>query len=296
MNSRSIIFVATLILGATAATIAHAQPSTGEAAARPGGHRVSAELDFFHEGAASTAVFAPSFYGRFRLVDARHGLDAESGGAGFVVDLDAKWRGTGLVGDASTFRAGNPYIGVRLGSDSNDLTARAGAGVTLPLTNLYDEGLDDLFGYYYGIALHGAWDAHLLTPQTFAFVVPFDLQFRTSVFTVGGDGAFAVIAFVPKEGDAGDPYIAMQLGAYGAFLPIPQLAVGLRFQAVVLTDTDGSAITDDEGYLALAPFVRLDLEGFFAEARLYMNLDEPFGFAFDTGRVWSISLSAGADF
>jgi hypothetical protein len=55
-------------------------------------------------------------------------------------------------------------------------------------------------------------------------------------------------------------------------------------------------MSDAEGYLALVPFVRLNLEGGFVEARLYMNLDDPLGFAFDDYGYWSLSVSGGVDF
>ncbi len=300
MPFRPFAFVLALLLTAGASSTAFAQPSTGEAATRPGGHRISGELDFFHEGAGMMgfAVLSPAFYGRFRLVDGRHGLDAESGAGAFVLDLDVKWRGVGLAGNnEGSFRMGNPYVGARAGIDSNAFTARAGVGVTLPVTNLYDDGSTDFGAYGYGAALHGVWESWLLLPQTFAFVVPVDVQFRTSVFTVGADAAFAVLASVPKMGPSSDPYISLQLGGYGAFIPIPLLAVGLRFQAVLLSNTGGRGLgSGDEGYLALVPFARLNLDGGFLEARLYMNLDDPFGFAFDTGKVWSLSISGGADF
>jgi hypothetical protein len=45
----------------------------------------------------------------------------------------------------------------------------------------------------------------------------------------------------------------------------------------------------------LLPFFRVQLEPAFFEARLTMNLDNPYGFAFDDG-VWAISLTAGGRF
>jgi hypothetical protein len=244
---------------------------------------------------SSFTVLSPAVYGRFRLIDARHGLDVETGNGGFVLDLDVKWRGVGVAGDTSLFRMGNPYVGARAGVESGPFVARAGLGVTLPLTNLYDDvGFDAAFTYVYGLALHGVWDIWLLYPQSFALTVPVDVAFRSEVFMVGGDGAFSVIASVPREGDASDPVVALQLGVYGAFLPIPELALGLRFQAVMISSD--TPMSDAEGYLALVPFVRLNLEGGFVEARLYMNLDDPLGFAFDDYGYWSLSVSGGVDF
>jgi hypothetical protein len=302
MATRSIVSAVAFLLFAVSSSVAVAQPSTGEVPVAPGGHRVSAELDFFHEAALSPdfAVLSPAFYGRFRLIDTRHGLDAESGAAGIILDLDVKWRGAGLAADGDgTFRMGNPYVGARAGLESSNFTFRGGLGITLPFTNLYDDGGTEIAAYGYALSLHGVWDPWLALPQSFAVVIPVDIAFRTQVFTIGADSAFAVIASLPKAGDANDPYIALQLGAYGAFTPIPLLSFGLRFQMVLLANTDGGtsiSSSSEEGYLALVPFVRLNLEGGFVETRLYMNLDDPFGFAFDSGRVWALSFSGGVDF
>ncbi len=279
-------------------TVAVAQPSTGEAPTRPGQHRVSGEFDFYHSGVYSSAFLGPAVYARFRLYDARAGLAVLSGEGGFVVDLDAAWRGVGLVGDVSEFRMGNPFVGLRIGTDGEAFTARGGLGVTLPLTNAYDDtGFDVLALYLVGIGTHGVWDLELVTPQTVALMLTGDAQLRSSMFMAGGDAGFTTLFSVPRDGPAGDPDLVLKLGVYGAVTPIPQLAVGLRFQMVTLINTGGAgARSGEEGYLALAPFVRVLLGPAFAELRLWMNLDDPYGFAFDDGKVWSLAFSGGINF
>lgn len=281
---------AALIVSVTSAT-AEAQPSTGYAASTPDRHRIALELDFFHEGILSTAAISPAVYARFRLIDARDGLAVETGEAGLVIDLDIDWRGAALAGEVSSFRMGNPYVGASVGIESKSLTVRGSIGLTLPLTNAYDDGGVDVVNYGYTLALHGAWDSHLIVPQSLSVPITGELQFRTPILLLGADGGLIPLFSVPQSGDAADPAVALQLGAFAAITPVPALAAGLRFQAVGLFGNDR-----EEGYLALVPFVRGEIGAGFIEGRFYMNLDDPYGFAFDDLKVWSVSVSAGAEF
>ena len=272
--------------------VATAQPSTGEAPTLPGQHRVSGAVDIYSGN--SVTMFAPAFYGRFRLYDARGSLAGLSGRGGFVVDLDVAWRGVGLAGDVGIFRMGNPFVGVRFGKDSRAFTIRFGGGITLPLINLYDDGFEAFTAYGVGRAVHGFWDLELLTPQSMSVLFYGDAQYRASAFTLGGDAGFSTLINVPEGGPSGDPVLLFKLGVYGAALPIPELALGLRFQMVALVAPGGGG--GEDGYLAMVPFIRGQFGQGFAEVRLWMNLDEPLGFAFDSGKFWAISFSGGGNF
>ncbi|MBW2463830.1 MAG: hypothetical protein JRH11_19425 [Deltaproteobacteria bacterium] len=285
------IIVAAAFIAPFVSATAAAQPSTGYSATTPDRHRIAFELDFFHEGNISTAAISPAVYARFRLIDARDGLAVETGEGGLVIYLDVDWRGAALVGEAGSFRMGNPYVGASVGIESRSLTVRGSIGLTLPLTNLYDEGFDDVFAYGYALALHGAWDAHLVLPQTLSVPITGEIQFRTPILLLGADGGLIPLFSVPKSGDAGDPVVAIQLGAFAAFTPIPELAAGLRFQVVGFFGNGG-----EEGFVALVPFVRGEVGRGFIEGRFYMNLDDPYGFSFDDGKIWSVSVDAGAEF
>ena len=50
---------------------------------------------------------------------------------------------------------------------------------------------------------------------------------------------------------------------------------------------------DDLMQTALTFFARADLSGFLLEGQLWMNLDPPYGFAFDTDGYWGLIVTLG---
>lgn len=52
----------------------------------------------------------------------------------------------------------------------------------------------------------------------------------------------------------------------------------------------------DAAQLFVEPFVRVDLGPLMLSTRLMMNLDEPLGFAFDSGKYWGLHVGAGLAF
>jgi hypothetical protein len=279
---------------------ASAQMSTGELRDHGYAHRVSGELGFHYReqtiGLSETeiALFQPSLYGTFGLLPT---VDD-----GLSVEIDTAWRFGGVAGDISAFRAANPYLGVRVGVRSAEgWRARGGLGFTLPLTNLYDDydgaggfdaaGAVAILGI---VGLQGAWDPWLESVLNAAIVLRGDFEYRHQYFAAGAETAFAALLPVEYQGRTGDTTYAAQLAVWGAGRPIPELALGVRFQAVMLDSSrDG---TSPEGYLALIPFVRGEIGDAFVESRLVMNLDDPLGFAFDDGRFWAIYLLGGGTF
>jgi hypothetical protein len=285
---------------------ASAQLTTGELRRYQTDHRVAGELGFFYrqEGAADLAMFQPSLFGNFTV----HRFDDTHG----FVQVDAAWRFAGLFGDFSAFRAGNPFFGIRAGTQQggpdDQWRARGGIGLTLPLSNLYDDfgggpGLNHgIFTWAIGPGMQGGYDNWLYTPLNMAVVFRGDFEYRGEAFGVGVDGAVGLMMPVEYRGRTGNTLVQMQIGGFVAGRPIPELALGLRAQTVLLIPTGMG--TRAEGLVALVPFVRGEFEGgAFLESRLVMNLDDPYGFSFDSGsiamgalRVWAVQLNAGADF
>lgn len=287
--------------------LAQAQASTGELTDTPTDHRVWGDLGFFYrtQGGAEIGDLAPSLYGTFTV--ARFG-DA-------FLQVDAAWRFNGLFGTTSAFRAMNPYLGARLGAEGGTAgerwRARGGLGLTLPLTNAYDDLAGGFSGSTAGLLaqvltapMHGMGEAWLGAALNMAVVARGDFEYRHTYFVAGGDVAFAALLPVEYRGSTGDTTFDLQLGAFAGARPIPELVLGARFSAVALvrTNTDPGE-SNTEGYTALAPFVRGEIGPGFVEGRLIMNLDSPFGFAFDSTaapgellHVWAVQVSGGASF
>lgn len=64
---------------------------------------------------------------------------------------------------------------------------------------------------------------------------------------------------------------------------------GVRLQLNSILLTTGGDVTE----VALVPEGRFDLGVGYLHGRLVVNLDTPYGFAFDTGRIWGLFPGAG---
>lgn len=279
-----------VVLGALCAPAA-AQPWTGERWVRGRPHRLEGEAAFFgrDEGPYEQWAFSPGLRGRFRVVD-DHALSRDA----FIMDVDVAWRHVGIWGQADSYRAGNPYVGVRFGWRDTIWIARGGIGTTAPLTNAFDDGPEDVAAYQIGQGMHGVYDAWLLEPEIQPLIFRGDFEIHGQYVIGGFDAAFAAVFPLRKNG-GGDTQLLFQTGGFIGFTPIPELAMGVRFQMVFASNWYRGFGGVDEAQLALIPFFRVDLMPVFFELRLVMNLDEPYGWAFDDG-VWAVALSVGGRF
>ena len=287
--------LAAALLGGAAP--AAAQPWTGERWVRGRAHRIDGSASFFGRdggalpfgGNGEQWAFSPSLRGRFRIVD-EHPMNRDA----FIIDLDIAFRSVGIWGANDSFRLGNPYAGLRLGWREPEWRLRFGAGTTVPVTNAFDDGAEDAWAYAYGQALHGMWDPWLLEPQIQPIVLRGDFEIHGRYFQFGFDAGLGVVFPIRRAG-GGNTEVVFQTGVFGAGVPIPELAIGGRFQMVFATDWWHGFRDRDEAQLALIPFFRVQLEPAFVEFSLLMNLDHPWGFAFDGG-VWAVNVTAGGRF
>lgn len=290
MRSRVGWSVAVVLTILAAGAPAEAQPWTGERWVRGRPHRVEGDAAFFRrDGGAEQWAFSPGIRARIRAVD-EHPLSRDA----FILDVDLAWRSVAAWGAADSFRVGNPYLGVRFGWRDTIWVARGGVGTTAPLTNAFDDGPGDHAAYRLGQAVLGMWDPWLLEPEIQPLVVRGDFEIH-SQYVLGGFEAALGTIFPLRRAGGGNTEWVFQTGAFGAFTPIPEIAIGLRFQMVFATNWRVGFAGVDDAQLALIPFFRVDLEPAFFELRLLMNLDEPHGWAFDDG-VWAVSLTAGGRF
>jgi hypothetical protein len=278
-------------------------------------HRLQGAFSFYTTsgdllgGTGSLSVLVPSFAYRARVIA------PEGQREGLFVDVDLDWRGIASFGSVSTilgdeessfFRMANPMIGGRAGWRGEHWYARGGVGLTLPMTNLYEEetslfgGLVLNAGYLGSAGIFGFHSPWLSLPQNMTFALRGDGAFRDRWFYAGAALDMAFMFSTPREGDPGSDIFFFQFAAYGAFRPIEELGLGVRLQLVYSETMNRCGGTfepgcSDEGYASMViPFVRLELGRFFAEARFLLNLDEPLGPSFEEdGDIWGITLLAG---
>lgn len=300
-RGRALLFVLLVVPSA-----AHAQSPTGELRDARYEHLVSGELGFYYRSDTfELGLLQPGLFGQVTLPRFGEGL----------VQLDVAWRAIASFGGFSAFRAMNPYLGVRLGYEDRDgevsVRVRGGVGGTAPLTNAYDDWLRGYLplptgGYIPGAgivtqhlapAMQGGYDLWLLSSQNAAMVIRGDFELRHRYAVAGIDTALAVLFALPAVPAPTEDTTVLQVGVFAGGRPVPEVVVGLRFQAVGTFPSGRSAA---EGYTSLTPFVRGEIGPGFVEGRLLMNLDWPYGFAFDTGfgalHAWVVQLLGGATF
>lgn len=285
---------AVLASSAFLTTVSEAQPWTGERIVPGRPHRIEGDGALYARN--EQWVFSPSLRARLRAIE-----DRRRRREGFILDVDLAARAVGIAGPADSFRLGNPYVGVRFGYRHPVFVARGGIGTTAPLTNAFDDGPEDHYAYRLGQAVHGMHDAWLLEPeiQPLVFRGDFELHGRHGYF--GFDAAVAAIFPVRDTGPNGNTEVVFQTGAYAAWTPVDVIALGVRLSVFFATNWRVGFWNEDEAQLSMIPFFRLDLVPAFFEIRLVMNLDDPYGFAFDdtpypTDAVWAVTLTAGGRF
>jgi hypothetical protein len=196
---------------------------------------------------------------------------------------------TMVVGDDDGAAATNPSLyGAYLVDIEQLARVRAGLGVGFPLDR---RDFRDELAALYGAATWGLESAWLWAGDRFS-LVPFASIEAVPVEYLYLAGSLHLGILIPTAGmDTTD--VDVQVVVAGGVRWGPLLAA-LRFRLVWFpTDQTGP-----EAQTSLEPFVRGtadfgEWDGF-AELRLTMNLDDPWGFAFDTNRVWGIHLAAGA--
>lgn len=286
-----------------------AQGSTGELRDAPFRHRIAGELGLYTES---------PFHRLLPAVHASIGLLDPSAEHDLAVQLDVDWNGLAAIHDDPTdpapgresFRMFNPYVGARVAYEQRDdewiWRGRGGLGVTLPLTSAYDHDADSNRELgemqYWALGLAGMWDRWSSSIANMAFVVRGDLEVRHRYVLAGTEMALGVL--VPLEARSAPGVhrllVAPQLGAWAAGRPIEQLAIGLRFQAVAFYEAD--AVVRSDAILAIAPFVRVELDPGFIETRWLVNVHGPYAYPpldFSPVRydpIWSWSLGGGAQF
>ena len=199
--------------------------------------------------------------------------------------------------DSSNFRIANPLLRGFLTFDLPLVDLEVGLGATIPLASIPDEpdNTAEVAGLGYGAAMNGFADIWLYAPETFSLVADANLSFDLFFLEVRGDAAIAVM--IPTTSDR-DTIFPVRLGVDALVGVFPFVSVGVRVQTVFLILEDDNLVDGggDQFQSSFAPIIELELGPVQAQAKLFVNIDGPGGFSFDSNRVWGAYLSAGLRF
>lgn len=271
----------------------------GDAALRRNRNRVWVDLPFYTGGDSATDViaFAPYVGGRIRAADF---FEIELGlGFPYVTVKDT------MTGQSDgRFSVGNPYVGATWVDTGPRRELRAGIGLALPVAHVpsvdfgsppdavRDAGLA-MLGYSYALGMWGLWNQWLYSTDTFSLVFPASVDAKIGrALRAGGSAALDVAFPVRDDRGARDTELFVQLDGYVGYQASDSFGFGARLALALAPTVD----TDDRAQLSLEPFVTADLDHGFLRVGLLMNIDRPFGFAFDQGRVWALRTTIGGRF
>ncbi len=192
------------------------------------------------------------------------------------------------------FRFANPSLGAYYVTSDDMSMFRLGAFFAAPLASVPTNDLEDRAiateAYDYAAAMRGTWNRWQWMPSTTTFGAASQLEFSPlSVLSLAADGAVAALFDTGESRTQTD--ILTQLALEAALKAGEILRLGARIAGVWVPTADG-----DNFQSFLEPFARLQFTAAYLFASLILNLDEPAGFAFDSGGVWGARLGMGVRF
>lgn len=216
------------------------------------------------------------------------------------VDLELQLPGTlhaassDVVDTEVRFRFANPTVGAYYITQSKVSMFRLGGFVAVPLASIPDDSVQDAAlatdGYTYASAMRGNWNYWLWAPGTMTVGASSQAEWSVlPILSLAADGTLAGLFDTSDERDESD--MLGQLAVEGAFKLGEVVRLGARLAGVWLPTADG-----DNFQSFLEPFARFQFLVAYAFAAFTMNLDEPAGFSFDSGKVWAIRAGGGLRF
>ncbi len=141
----------------------------------------------------------------------------------------------------------------------------------------------------------GGWNAFMFRTDTLTFVLPAKFELQVPLIDLSAEVGFFT-AIGTGEGQKFKPGVQMAVEA--AFPLLVILDVGLRTQLIFFEHPGviGTGLTNSAGDFSLEPFTQLKLGPFRARAGFVLNMKDPYGFSFDTGKFWAFRLGVGLEF
>jgi hypothetical protein len=252
---------------------------------------VSAELGFLSKNENGNTAFwaSPLLHGWFRVLD-KFAIEASWGFVSLNVAPNA--------GEAdNAFRAGNPFLAGYSVRRHGCTELRIGIGATIPVATLKD--LNDTANkkaYVGAMAMRGMWNWWLWIPSSINIVMPIAWDTVLSDHWIWGGSIAIAITGIFMGGDAG--FLSEDTRRGHVIIPV-SLKLGYRIGSAVLGAHLHSVnfLTGDTGtQLSLVPYTKIEIGHGFILARFDLNLDKPYGFAFNDDGYWGAHLGGGMKF
>lgn len=178
---------------------------------------------------------------------------------------------------------------------------RIGGGIGLPTAQVDEDDFREAAAEATNLVVaggqRGAFDFALWFPETLSFQLPTArfVYYANPQISLMAEAAMSIFVDVSDDFDR-DTEVGLQMAFDFGFHPSAAVSLGARLNLVFVDHDDFVFIDDDTFQASLEPHFRVNFGAGFFFTRLTINLDEPFGFAFDDGRIWAIHLGGGADF
>jgi len=184
---------------------------------------------------------------------------------------------------------GNPFVGLGHVLAPEGFRLTVGGGAAVPLAQDKKSDQYDNLAFSYARASRAGREGWLYTPHRLPIVAYANLEKKIERGPlVGADFAFALMPRIRGSSDA--LATTAQLGVWAAAALVDDsLRLGGRIDSVLLAS--------DRVQMAFVPFLHVDTDGgALFRAELTVNLNDPYGFAFEEGGVWGLSVYAGSRF
>lgn len=194
-------------------------------------------------------------------------------------------------GSESHTAIGNVYAGLNYFQLDNPVRFKVGGGIALPTApTSIDGGLTSIIGAY----PDAFQQLYLRIPNALGIVVPARIEWGAAA-VVSLDAELAALISTKKTGSfylRDDAELLATFAPGVGFRAGPPVLIGVRMPMfIMLTESQG-----DTDQVSIEPFVRAQIGTGFLSVRFTMPIDNPLGFAFDTGKFWGLHIGGGAAF
>jgi hypothetical protein len=190
---------------------------------------------------------------------------------------------TGALGDGTGNNGpGNPAAGLSRWFDVGPGHLEAGALLTVPLAQIPKGTFQRLA---VSDALHGLWDGWRWVNGGLSLVAFGRYNWSSGAFDLRGE--LAMGAFIPVGDSQSSSQFFAQLGASPFYRFGVRSGVGLDLRGVWRPALDGLF------QISMVPRIRLSPGSVDIDTWLNLNLNEPLGFSFDSGKVWGFGVTVG---